>query len=158
VGLMMTPYRFSRDGVSRQAGTRSGLGLVILRERVGASVGWVAAAAGVTERTVYRWEHDLPGGRPHVPAYVWDGLVEVAGFQGVMADRLLSGAAGVSECVDGVLVVNVSAVEWVLEGWSPQMCRVVLGLLSLRADCRFVRGGVGVSGVVSEENEPPISY
>ena len=158
MGLMMTSYRFPRDSISRQARTRSGLGLVVLRERVGASVGWVAAAAGVTERTVYRWEHDLPGGGPHVPAYVWEGLVEVADFQEAMADRLLAGAAGVSEHVDGVLVVNVAVLEWVLEGWSPQMCRVVLGLLLPRAECRFVREVTGVPSVAPEEKEPPISY
>ena len=152
------PYKFPRDGISRQARTRSGLEMVVLRERVGASVGWVAAAAGVTERTVYRWEHDLPGGGPHVPAYVWEGLVEVARFQGAMADRLLAGAAGVSDRVDGVLVVNVAALEWVLGGWSPQMCRAVLALLLPRADCRFVREVAGVLGGAPEEKEPPISY
>lgn len=155
---MLTPYRFPRDGFSWEVRTRSGLEMVVLRERVGASVGWVAAAAGVTERTVYRWEHDLPGGRPHVPAYVWEGLLEVAGFQGAMADRLLSGSAGVSERVDGVLVVNVSALEWVLGGWSPQMCRALLALLLPRADCRFVREVTGVPSAAPEEKEPPISY
>lgn len=119
---------------------RSGADLRVLRERTGASIEWLAHAAGVTERSVGRWERDEPGGRWHVPVDVWDVLQAVADRQAEIADEAINMISETGASV--VLLAYRDQDDFDSggnpDGWTVAMQRAMLGLIQEACEVRIV--------------------
>ena len=111
----------------------SGAELRTLRERCGASIDWLAVASGVTPRSIHRWELDDPNDPRSVPYDVVGLLADVADRQAELGEAMISLIEEIG-ADQGVLLAYRTQADFDSggnneEGWSPQMHRVVLGLV-----------------------------
>lgn len=117
----------------------TGAELRVLRERCGISIQWLAAAAGVTRRSVTRWERDEPGAGWEVPEDVWQIVTAIGAHQ----DEMASNAINMIDTTGAtpVIVAYREAEDFDIgneDGWSPAMHRAMIARIQEEREIRVV--------------------